>query len=63
MKTTKTLSPELLSADKALRCAATKVKQEVERSGAPYLVAAEKGKEADKPVLNRNGTLQDVPLK
>ncbi len=63
MKIAKTLSPELLCAARALRRAAIKVKLEAERSGAPYVVAAEKGKVADKPVLNRSGTLQDVSLK
>ena len=40
METTKTLSPELLGADKALRRAAIKVKQEAERLGTPYVICS-----------------------
>ena len=38
METTKTLSPELLGADAALRRAALKAKEEAERLGTPYVV-------------------------
>lgn len=46
MDTSKTLSPELLGADKALRRAAIKVKQEAERLGTPYVVAESKTKKS-----------------
>ncbi len=38
METTKTLSPELLGADKALRRAAANVKKQAEKQGTPYVV-------------------------
>lgn len=38
METTKTLSPEPLGADAALRRAALKAKEEAERLGTPYVV-------------------------
>lgn len=38
METTKTLSPELLGADKALRRAAANVKKQAEKQGTPYIV-------------------------
>lgn len=60
METTKPLSPELLGADKALRRAAIKVKQEAERLGTPYVVADEKDNLADKLVINRTVTLRDA---
>lgn len=59
MEIAKTLSPELLGADKALRRAAVKVKQEAERLGLPYVVADGKDSVADKTVLNRAVTLRD----
>lgn len=63
METTKTLSPELLGADKALRRAAIKVKQEAERLGTPYVVADGKVSLAGKPVFNRTVTLRDASQK
>ena len=41
METTKTLSPELLGADKALRRAAANVKKQAEKQGTPYVVYRE----------------------
>ena len=63
MDISKTLSPELLGADKALRRAAVKVKQEAERLGLPYVVADGKDSVASKPVFNRTVTLREVGKK
>ena len=63
MDISKTLSPELLGADKALRRAAIKVKQEAERLGTPYVVADGKDSVAGKAVLNRTVTLREVGKK
>ena len=60
MKIVKTLSPELLGADAALRRAAIKVKQEAERLGTPYVVSDRKDNVADKPVFNRTVTLRNA---
>ena len=43
METTKTLSPELLGADKTLRRAAANVKKQAEKQGTPYVVNRELG--------------------
>ena len=60
METTKTLSPELLGADKALRRATIKVKLEAERLGTPYVVADGKDSLAGKHVFSRTVTLLDA---
>ena len=60
MDISKTLSPELLGIDAALRRAAIKVKQDAECLGLPYVVADEKDSMADKLVINRTVTLQDA---
>ena len=60
MDISKTLSPELLGADKALRRAAMKVKLEAERLGTFYVVADMQDNVAGKPVFNRAVTLRDA---
>ena len=60
MKIAKTLSLELLGADKALRRAAIKVKQEAERLCMPYVVIDGKDSMAGKLMFNRTVTAQVV---
>lgn len=60
MKIAKTLSPELLGADKALHRAAIKLKQEAKHLGTPYVVFDRKDNVADKPVFNRPVTLRNA---